>query len=180
MLERTLQKRCRIVKLLSYKNPWEDTVKTLLMVVIACALVCAQGCTRNDRDTAGLQREPGIPPTQAASEPTSPAEPAYESDPAANGGLNLRAAAPYAAGGTVVSQNVNPGPFVNAGQSSSGTNGAVPDPNLLTRSADGTMSGPNDLPAATTGWSTAAANYGSAPPPARHNAPAAKTAAPPR
>jgi hypothetical protein len=155
-------------------------VKTLFSVVIAYALLCAQGCTRNDRDTAGLQREPGVPPTQAASEPTSPAEPTYQSDPAANGGLTLRAAAPYAAGGAAVSQNVNPGPFVNAAQGSSSTNSAVPDPNLLTRSADGTMSGPNDLPAATTGWGTPAANYGSAPQPARHNAAAAKTAASPR
>ena len=157
----------------------KTVVKTVLMVAITCVLLCAQGCTRNDRDTAGLQREPNIPPTQAGPEPSNPGEQAYQTDPAANGGLSLHAAAAYADGATV-SQNLNPAPFVNAGQTSPGTTGAVPDPNRLTRSADGTMSGPHDLPPATTGWGTAATNYGSAASQTRRSSPAGKTATSPR
>ena len=157
----------------------KTVVKTVLMVAITCVLLCAQGCTRNDRDSAGLQHE-SAPPTQVASEPTNPGDQAYQTDPAANGGLSLHAAAPYADAGATVSQNLNPGPFVNAGQTSPGTTGAVPDPNRLTRSADGTMSGPHDLPPATTGWGTAATNYGNAASQTRRNAPAGKTAASPR
>lgn len=139
-------------------------MKTLVISGIACALLfCALGCTHNDRDSAGLKRLPGVPPTEVTSQPPkSTAEQAYQTDASANGGLGLRAAASYSGNGAVVQQNVNPGPFVTAGQSQSGTAGTMPTVSALTRSADGTMSGTNDLPAATTGWGTAAANYGSA------------------
>ncbi|HLW54461.1 MAG TPA: hypothetical protein VKW06_16625 [Candidatus Angelobacter sp.] len=135
-------------------------MKILLMVAIAGAVLCLQGCTRNDRDSAGLKHEPGVPPTEAQVEPPASAgHNAQQTDPAANGGMSTRAAAPYSSSGAAVSQNVNPGPFVTAASSQAGTAGAIPSTGMLTRSADGTMSGPNDLPAATTGWGTTAANY---------------------
>jgi hypothetical protein len=135
-------------------------VKVLLTIVLACLLICAQSCTKVNRDSAGLQHIAGSPPTEATTEPPEAAnETVIQSDASANGGMSLRAAAPYSGSGAPAQQNVNPGPFVIAGQSPAGTSGSMPA-DSLTRSADGTMSGPNDLPAATTGWGTAATNYG--------------------
>lgn len=133
-------------------------MKTSIVLLIGCLLLFVQGCTRNDRDSAGLRHEPGAP-TEATAVPPSAGTQGYQGDSSANGGLGLRAAAPYASGSTA-QQNVNPGPFVSAGQGPAGTAATMPSTSMLTRSADGTMSGPNDLPAATTGWGTAAATYG--------------------
>jgi hypothetical protein len=139
-------------------------LKILLTVTIACALMCASGCIRTTQDSAGLERQPGVPPTQATADATSAADQPSQSDPQANGGLSLRAAAPYASGSTAVPQNVNPNPFVTAASQIQAPSGmTVPPPTSLTRSADGTMSGPHDLPPATTGWGTPAATYGSKP-----------------
>lgn len=156
-------------------------MKTLMTLAMAWALLLTQGCTRNDRDSAGLQREPGVPPTQAQPEPSSPGE-VYQTDPAANGGLGLPAAVPYG-GGSSISQNVNPGPFMTAAQAQgvqAAAPGALPPTGMLTRSADGTMSGSRDLPPATTGWGTAATNYQSPAAPTKRSAAAGKSTATPK
>lgn len=152
-------------------------MKTLLTVALAGAILCLQGCTHNDRDSAGLKRLPEIPPTEATAEPArNPAQPPSQSNPEANGGLSLRAAAPYSISGAPVAQSVNPGPFVQAGQARGGAGGALPSTGMLTRSADGTMSGPSDLPAASTGWGTTAQTYES-PTASRESAISAKSRA---
>lgn len=133
-------------------------VKTWIVLFVGCFLLFAQGCTRNDRDTAGLKHEPGAPTETTALPPTAGTQ-GYQGDSSSNGGLGLRAAAPYSSG-SAAQQNVNPGPFVSAGPAQAGTAAGMPSTSMLTRSADGTMSGPTDLPAATTGWGTAATNYG--------------------
>jgi hypothetical protein len=136
-------------------------VKTLGIIAITMALMLGQGCTHNDRDSAGLKRLPGAPPEEESRVPLpNGGQAGTHIDPAANGGSSLTAAAPYSGSGAAVPQNVNPGPFLVASQAAAGTqHGPSTNPSILTRSADGTMSGPNDLPAATTGWGTSAADY---------------------
>lgn len=133
-------------------------MKTSIALVVGCFLLFMQGCIPSNSDSAGLKHEPGAP-TEANAVPPSAGTQGYQGDSSANGGLGLRAAAPYTASSTAP-QNVNPGPFVNAGPAQVGTAAGLPSTSTLTRSADGTMSGPSDLPAATTGWGTAAATYG--------------------
>jgi hypothetical protein len=122
---------------------------------VTCALVLmALGCTSNDKNGAGREATPAetaapAPPT-AATASVSPAstEAPGRSDPSANGGSSLTASTPYNGNGQTVSQNINPAPFLTASQRGTSTT-AVP-PNSLTSRADGTMSGPNDQPAAGT------------------------------
>lgn len=142
----------------------EDAVKTLGMVAIIFSLMMlAVGCTGNDRDAAGLQRRPAVPPTEASpAPPPNGGQIGAHFNSEANGGTSLAVAAPYSGTGASAPQNINPGPFLTASQNQSGAqNGPATNPNMLTRSADGTMSGPNDLPAATTGWGATAADYSS-------------------
>ena len=139
-------------------------MKTLGIIAFLMVLVLGQGCTYNDRDSAGLKRLPGAPTEeQSRVPPPNGGQPGAHIDPAANGGSSLTAAAPYSgSGGATAPQNVNPGPFLVASQGAGGNQrGPSTNPSMLTRSADGTMSGPNDLPAATTGWATSAADYSS-------------------
>jgi hypothetical protein len=134
-------------------------MKQLAIFSIALVLSLAQGCTSNDKDKAGTEGSITTPasatvaPASGAAAPTS-----QPSDPAANGGSALPAAAPYSeANSASAPQNVNPAPFLVASESA-GRGGSTSAPsNTLTSRADGTMSGPNDLPAATTGWGTPAA-----------------------
>ncbi|HKF21968.1 MAG TPA: hypothetical protein VKE93_10385 [Candidatus Angelobacter sp.] len=87
------------------------------------------------------------------------AQPSPHPDPAANGGASLPASTPYDGGGTTVTQNVNPVPFVAGSPQASGTASAPSSPNALTSRADGTMSGSSDQPAASTTWGTQATNW---------------------
>ena len=128
-------------------------MKKAIMSVTCVLIVMALGCTSNDKNGAGRERTPGevgaAPLTPAASASVSGAsmEKPAPSDPSANGGSSLTASTPYNGNGQTVSQNINPAPFLTASQK--GTSTAVP-PNSLTSRADGTMSGPNDQPAAGT------------------------------
>jgi hypothetical protein len=129
-------------------------VKYLVILALAFCLALTQGCTSNDKDQAGPETSI-LKPAPAASIPASAgaAPISWPADPAANGGFALPAAAPYSQpGSAAASQTVNPAPFLAASRSS-GTAGsqATPSGSLASR-ADGTLSGPQDHPAATTGW----------------------------
>ena len=135
-------------------------MKTLSIVGTIFAFMLATGCTHNDRDSAGLKRLPGAPPEQETRLPApNGGQTGIHLESGANGGLGLPAAAPYS-GAATASQTVNPGPFLTASQQAGNQSGPSTNP-ILTRSADGTMSGPNDLPAATTGWGANATDYSS-------------------
>jgi hypothetical protein len=129
-------------------------VKQLAIFSIALVLSFAQGCTSNDKDKAGTEGSITTPASASVAPASGAAAPiSRPSDPAANGGSALPAAAPYSdAGGASAPQNVNPAPFLVASESA-GRGGSTSAPsNTLASRADGTMSGPTDLPAATTGW----------------------------
>jgi hypothetical protein len=129
-------------------------MKHLAVLITSFALLCAPGCTSNDRVGAGREGNLNTPNTPAATQGV-PADSRTQAtgrpDPAANGGSSLPASAPYQ-GGTAVTQNVNPAPFLTASQPEAGGNAAGAPSNALTSRADGTMRGPNDQPAASTGW----------------------------
>jgi hypothetical protein len=134
-------------------------VKQLAIFSIALVLSLAQGCTSNDKDKAGTEGSITTPASASVAPASGGAAPISQpSDPAANGGSTLPAAAPYSeAGGASAQQNVNPAPFLVANESA-GPGGTSSAPaSTLTSRADGTMSGPSDLPAATTSWRTPAA-----------------------
>jgi hypothetical protein len=147
-------------------------VKPLLILTISFLLLLAQGCTSNDKSGAG--RESSVTtPTSATELAVSGNVPPVtrSSDPAANGGADLAASTPYnQSNGATVQQNVNPAPFMTAGigqaQGAGAGGAALTTSGRLTSRADGTMSGPSDQPAATTGWGTAGP---------QGNAPAAST-----
>jgi hypothetical protein len=135
-------------------------VKPLLILTISFLLLLAQGCTSNDKSGAGVEGSITTPASASVAPPSGNAPPVTRSsDPAANGGAGLAASAPYSqANSATVQQNVNPAPFMTAGVGQgqgAGSDGATSTTSgrLISR-ADGTMSGPNDHPAATTGWGT--------------------------
>lgn len=139
-------------------------MKILGLLGIILLFVLMQGCTSSDRDSAGLKRRPGVPPAAEASPTPAPngGQVGAHFSSEANGGTRLATAAPYSGTGAPAPQNINPGPFLVASQNQTGAqNGPSINPRALTRSADGTMSGPNDLPPATTGWGTTATDYSS-------------------
>jgi hypothetical protein len=130
------------------------------LFAISCILSLAQGCTSLDRDGAGVESNVASA-TLAPSASSAPASPSAapisaSSDPAANGGSSLPASAPYTQENSAsVPQNLNPAPFLAGGQAQGADSGSQAAPSSsLTSRADGTMIGPNDLPAATTGWGT--------------------------
>lgn len=132
-------------------------MKYLAIFSIALILLVAQGCTSNDRFGAGTAGSITTPASASAAPPSGGAAPiSRPSDPAANGGSTLPAAAPYSDGSSVP-QNVNPAPFLTASQSGGAGGASSAPPSTLTSRADGTMRGPNDQPAATTGWGTSSA-----------------------
>jgi hypothetical protein len=134
-------------------------VKQLAIFFIALVLSLAQGCTSNDKDKAGTEGSITTPASASVAPASGGAAPISQaSDPAANGGSTLPAAAPYSdASAPSAQQNVNAAPFLVANESA-GPGGTTSAPaSTLTSRADGTMSGPNDLPAATTSWGTSAA-----------------------
>src|SRR5215472_15174408 len=116
------------------------------------------GCTSNDRTPAGLEGSLNTPVSAPATTSGDHVQPTGQADPAANGGSNLPVTAPYQGSGATVSQNVNPGPFLAASQPQGQATGTAtaPSDSLISR-ADGTMRGPNDQPAASTGWGAPAA-----------------------
>jgi hypothetical protein len=129
-------------------------VKHLFILAAALMVILLQGCTSNDKDQPGPQLsviKPApvpVPPGSAGAKPIS-----WPSDPAANGGFALPAAAPYkVAGSAPASQNVNPTPFLAASKTTGATGTNATTGSSLTSHADGTMSGPHDHPPATTGW----------------------------
>jgi hypothetical protein len=127
-----------------------------MVFFISFALLSILGCTSNDRIGAGREGNLNTPNTPAATNAIpadSRAQSSGQPDPAATGGSTLPASAPYEGGGATVTQNVNPAPFLVASQPGAGGTGAAPS-NALTSRADGTMRGPNDLPAASTGSGT--------------------------
>jgi hypothetical protein len=134
-------------------------VKQFGIIAILVSFSLVQGCSSSSRDSAGRTAEVTNPPaaTELAVSSNVPA-PLPRLDPAANGGSDLPASAPYRqANGQPVQQNINAAPFMVAagGQGGGSSSGAA----LLTSGgfanrADGTMSGPNDQPAASTGWGT--------------------------
>lgn len=135
-------------------------MKTLGSVAILILVLFAQGCSSNDKDAAGIKGNvtTPAPATELAATANVP-QVMTRLDPAANGGSSLPAIAPYSKpNGPAVQQNINPAPFMVA---AGGQGAATPGPGAglitsgsLTSRADGTMSGPNDQPAATTGWGT--------------------------
>ncbi len=130
-------------------------MKHVAILSVAFILLSAQGCTSNDRVSAGTQGSVTTPASSTVAPPSGAAAPvSWPSDPAANGGSSLPAAAPYSeTGAASAAQNVNPTPFL-AGQGGPSGPSSAPATRLTSR-ADGTMMGPNDQPAATTGWGTA-------------------------
>lgn len=136
----------------------ETAMKYLALLSISCILLVAQGCTSLDQSGAGVESSvaevpavsPTPPPPASGGLPPASGQP----DPSANGGSTLPASAPYAQDNSArVPQSVNPVPFLAGGQprgAAAGNQAALSS--SLTSRADGTMSGPTDLPAASTGW----------------------------
>jgi hypothetical protein len=89
-------------------------MKHLALLSLSATLL-AVGCTSNDKTSAGLEGNPNAPPPAPVSA-DSRTQPSSQGDPAANGGFNLPASAPYQ-GNATVTQNVNPAPFLAASQS---------------------------------------------------------------
>jgi hypothetical protein len=145
----------------------------LMLIALGCFFL---GCTSNDKNGAGREappRELGAPaPPVAASASVVPAgtEAPGRSDPSANGGSSLTASTPYNGNGQTVSQNINPAPFLTASHAST----VAVAPNSLISRADGTMSGPNDQPAAGTERGVPAQATGSQQQPAPRSAPKGK------
>jgi hypothetical protein len=136
-------------------------VKGLGIIAISVLMLFAEGCTSNDKDGAGRKSEVTAPVVATELAVIGGAQPPIaSSDPAANGGASLPASAPYEkANGPTVQQNINPAPFMLAGRGQAQGQGSASGAALitsggLTSRADGTMSGPRDQPAATTGWGT--------------------------
>jgi hypothetical protein len=133
-------------------------MKYLALFSVSCILLLTQGCTSLDQSGAGVESSvaavPQASPTPPAPASASAVPPPGQPDPAANGGSSLPASAPYTqANSASVPQNVNPAPFLAGGQAQGAASGSPAAPSgRLTSRADGTMIGPNDLPAATTGW----------------------------
>ncbi|HEY6271025.1 MAG TPA: hypothetical protein VIX19_03415 [Terriglobales bacterium] len=141
-------------------------MKPLVIFAISFLLLLVLGCTSNDKSGAGRGSSVTRPESAtelAVSANVPPVVP--ESDPAANGGSNLAAISPYSQpNGATAQQNVNPAPFLTEsaqaqalGESTAGAQ--LTTSGSLTSRADGTMSGPQDQPAATTGWGTAGTNW---------------------
>ena len=121
--------------------------------VVLLMMIVAQGCTSNDRTPAGLEGNLNAPAAAPSTASGDHVQPSGQADPAANGGSSLPASAPYQGSGAAVSQNVNPAPFLTASQPQGQVSRAATAPSeTLTSRADGTMRGPNDQPAASTGW----------------------------
>lgn len=131
-------------------------VKKLAILSISLVLLLAQGCTSNDRNGAGVESNITTPASTSVAPASGSAAPiSWPSDPAANGGSTLPASAPYSQGNVATApQNVNPGPFLTASEGVAPGGPSAAPANTLTSRADGTMIGPNDQPAATTGWGT--------------------------
>jgi len=89
-------------------------MKHLALLSLSAALLTV-GCTSNDKTSAGLAGDPNAPPPPPISADTR-TQPASQGEPAANGGFNLPASAPYN-GNATVTQNINPAPFLAASQS---------------------------------------------------------------
>jgi hypothetical protein len=131
----------------------EVAVRTFAILAAAFCVVLTQGCTTNDRDQRGPEAILVKPATAPVPASAGAAPISWPADPAANGGFTLPAAAPYSqAGGTPVSQNVNPAPFLIGNRTTGTAASKTTVGSSLTSRADGTMSGPHDHPAATTGW----------------------------
>jgi hypothetical protein len=135
-------------------------VKPLVILAVSSVLLLAQGCTSFDKDKAGVESSVTVPSSATGAPVAGNVPPVTPvSDPAANGGSSLPAASPYSQpNGAIAQQNINPAPFMTAagGQAPGGatTGAALITSGSLTSRADGTMSGPNDQPPATTGWGT--------------------------
>ena len=132
-------------------------MKLFGIFAILISFLFVQGCTSDN--TAGRKSEVTNPPAESelAVEGSAPAI-TSRLTPAANGGTSLPASAPYRQpNGVPVQQNINPAPFmVAAGAQGSGpsSGASLITSGGLTSRADGTMSGPKDQPAASTGWGT--------------------------
>jgi len=130
-------------------------MKGLAVFFISIGLLTVLGCTSNDRVAAGREgnlNTPNAPAATNAIPADSRAQSSGRPDPAATGGSSLPASAPYQGNGVTVTQNVNPAPFLVASQPGAGGNPGSAPSDTLTSRADGTMRGPADLPAASTGW----------------------------
>jgi hypothetical protein len=129
-----------------------------VFAVCLLTLMVVQGCTSFDQTPAGRESSSNTSesaPVTASSDHTQ--QPTGQADPAANGGSSLAASTPYQGSGAPVTQNVNPAPFLTASQPQDQAAGTATAPSeTLTSRADGTMRGPNDLPAASTGWGSPA------------------------
>lgn len=125
--------------------------------LVSFAVLSVLGCSSNDKLGAGREGNLNTSNTPAATNAIpadSRAQSSGQPDPAGNGGSTLPASAPYQGGGVTVTQNLNPAPFLTASQPQSGGPVGGGSSNTLTSRADGTMRGPNDLPAASTDWGT--------------------------
>jgi hypothetical protein len=132
------------------------SMKHLAVCSVLFVLMFGQGCTSNDRTPAGPEGSLNTPESAPATASGSATQPSGQADPAANGGSSLPASAPYQGNGAPVSQNLNPAPFLAASQPQGQASGSTTALDGLTSRADGTMRGPNDQPAASTGWGSPA------------------------
>lgn len=134
-------------------------MKTLTVLAFSSLLLLALGCS--SFGGAGVETDDTAHTTTTVA--SSGANTSHASDAAANGGSSLPASSPYSQpNGATAQQNVNPAPFMTAGGGQgqgTSSGGASLGSGALTSRADGTMSGPNDQPAATTGWGTSATNW---------------------
>lgn len=128
------------------------SVPGILALLLMASLVSVVGCSGNDKDraTASSGSMPSAPTASqgAAGAGVASGDQAVQADPSSSGGSMLPASTPYSQGkaGTV-SQNVNPAPFLTAGQAKQGPETNTNSNGLVSR-ADGTMFGPGDQPAA--------------------------------
>lgn len=129
-------------------------MKTLPGFLVLLLIVCAMGCSGNDKDraTQPTGSMPSFPSTSSGAEGAGVAsgDQKMETSPASSGGSSLQASTPYSSGKGAVSQNLNPSPFLTAAAGKGSVPRAASATGLVSR-ADGTMYGPSDLSAAGVG-----------------------------
>jgi len=124
-------------------------VKNFHIVFATLLLLLFIGCSGNDRTGAGHNLGGDTSSSSAATPQDYNWSSHLQTDPQANGGAALKASTPYKqANAPVVSQNLNPAPFMagnQIGQSPSAANV------VETNRAMGTVEGPMDQPPASVG-----------------------------
>lgn len=130
-------------------------MKTLPGFLGLLLIVCAVGCSGNDKEraTQPTGSMPSFANTSSGAEGAGVAsgDQKTETSAASSGGSSLQASTPYNSGKGTVSQNLNPSPFLTAAASGNGGAPKAASATGLVSRADGTMYGPSDLAAAGVG-----------------------------